>query len=83
MTDLITETNTKSHEILCGYKDLLSVENLSSIFEVSKNTIYKELKAGKFGEPIQVGRSIQNTQSLYPAKVFSEQIVGVWSSPVL
>jgi predicted DNA-binding transcriptional regulator AlpA len=44
-------------EVLTGYKDLLSVEDLSFIFEVSKQTIYKEMKDGKFGIPIQIGRA--------------------------
>jgi len=43
--------------ILDGYKDLLSVKDLSEIFEVSKQTIYKEMKEGKFGTPIQIGRA--------------------------
>jgi len=41
---------------LSEYKDLLSVNDLAEIFEVSKQTIYKELNAGKFGEPITIGR---------------------------
>ena len=43
--------------ILADYKDLLSVEDLAHIFMVSKKTIYKEMKSGKFGEPIQIGRA--------------------------
>ena len=43
--------------LLDGYRDLLSVEDLSAIFEVSKQTIYKEIKNGKFGNPIRIGRS--------------------------
>lgn len=42
---------------LDDYKDLLSVTDLSVIFEVSKQTIYKELKEGKFGVPVQIGRA--------------------------
>ncbi len=42
-----------------GYPDLLSVKDLMKIFGVSKQTIYKELKAGKFGSPINIGRSIK------------------------
>ena len=41
------------------YPDLLSVRHLTEIFNVSKNTIYKEIKAGKFGTPIQIGRSLK------------------------
>lgn len=42
--------------ILPDYKDLLTVDDLSKIFHVSKKTIYKELGSGKFGTPIQMGR---------------------------
>ena len=41
------------------YHDLLSVEDLMEIFAVSKNTIYKEIKAGKFGKPICIGRAFK------------------------
>lgn len=43
--------------VLTDYKDLLSVEDLANIFMVSKQTIYKELRSGKFGTPIQIGRA--------------------------
>jgi hypothetical protein len=42
-----------------GYPDLLSVEDLTKIFGVSKQTIYKEIKAGKFGTPINIGRAFK------------------------
>jgi len=42
---------------LAEYKDLLSVKDLSAIFEVSVQTIYKEIKNGKFGDPIRIGRT--------------------------
>ena len=42
---------------LTKYKDLLTVEDLMEIFNVGKTTIYKELKQGKFGSPIQIGRA--------------------------
>jgi len=45
--------------VLDGYRDLLSVKDLSTIFEVSKQTIYKEIKEGKFGTPIQIGRAFK------------------------
>ena len=41
------------------YKDLLSVQDLMKIFGVSKATIYKEIKQGKFGTPICIGRSFK------------------------
>jgi len=39
------------------YKDLLSVQDLIKIFNVSHVTIYKEIKQGKFGTPIKIGRA--------------------------
>jgi len=53
------ETYITNSNILAGYKDLLSVKDLVEIFEVSKQTVYKELKNGKFGSPIVIGRSIK------------------------
>jgi predicted DNA-binding transcriptional regulator AlpA len=41
---------------LSAYRDLLSVEDLAEIFETTKSTIYKEIKSGKFGEPLKIGR---------------------------
>ena len=41
------------------YKDLLSVQDLTEIFGVSKQTIYKNIKAGKFGTPIRIGRAFK------------------------
>jgi len=38
-----------------NYKDLLSVKDLTEIFGVSKQTIYKNIKEGKFGTPIKIG----------------------------
>ena len=51
--------NITNPPILTEYKDLLTVEDLSSIFEVSKQTIYKEIKEGKFGNPIKIGRAFK------------------------
>jgi predicted DNA-binding transcriptional regulator AlpA len=45
--------------VLKDYADLLSVDDLVKIFGVSKQTIYKELQAGKFGKPIRIGRAIK------------------------
>ena len=43
--------------ILSGYNDLLSVGDLCKIFDVTANTIYKEIKNNKFGKPIHIGRT--------------------------
>ena len=42
---------------LTDYGDLLTVEDLAHIFMVSNKTIYKEMRSGKFGKPIQIGRA--------------------------
>jgi len=44
---------------LYEYKDLLSVQDLMEIFNVSHVTIYKEIKEGKFGTPIRIGRAFK------------------------
>ena len=41
------------------YRDLLSVKDLGKIFDVSEATIYKEIKRGKFGTPINIGRAFK------------------------
>ena len=41
------------------YRDLLSVKDLTEIFGVSKQTIYKNIKDGKFGTPIKIGRAFK------------------------
>jgi excisionase family DNA binding protein len=46
-----------SEDLFAEYGDLLSADELAKIFRVSKQTIYKEIKAGKFGKPIQIGRA--------------------------
>jgi predicted DNA-binding transcriptional regulator AlpA len=53
----LNENYLMNRMVLADYNDLLSVDDLSSIFEVSKQTIYKEMKDGKFGTPIQIGRA--------------------------
>ena len=57
MGSFACEENNARPPILDGYKDLLNVKDLSEIFEVSRQTIYKEMKEGKFGTPIQIGRT--------------------------
>lgn len=58
-------------EVLDEYKDLLSVNDLSVIFTVSKNTIYKEIKDGKFGNPIQIGRAFKIPKAYLINKYFT------------
>ena len=45
--------------MLDKYNDLLSVSDLTEIFGVSKQTIYKNIREGKFGTPIQIGRAFK------------------------
>ena len=53
MGSFVCEEYNARLPILDGYKDLLNVKDLSEIFEVSRQTIYKEIKEGKFGTPIR------------------------------
>ena len=52
------------------YRDLLSVKDLTEIFGVSKATIYKEMKCGKFGTPIQIGRAFKIPKIYIVKKIF-------------
>ena len=45
--------------VLENYRDLLSVKDLTEIFCVSKQTIYKQIEQGLFGNPIQIGRAFK------------------------
>lgn len=58
------------NNVLSNYGDLLNVEDLSTIFEVSKNTIYKSVKDGKFGTPIQIGRAYKVPKTYVIKKFF-------------
>ena len=53
------EDRVKKPEVLSEYRDLLSVRDLAKIFTVSIGTIYKEIHEGKFGSPIQIGRTFR------------------------
>jgi predicted DNA-binding transcriptional regulator YafY len=54
-----TDNGSINNLPLSDYRDLLSVSDLAAIFNVSKNTIYKEIQEGKFGKPIQIGRAFK------------------------
>ena len=54
---------------LVNYPDLLSASQLSEIFSVSKQTIYKEIQNGKFGTPIKIGREYK-VSKLQIEKIF-------------
>ena len=57
-------------EVLAGYRDLLSVDDLCRIFGVSRQTIYKEIRMGKFGEAMQIGRAYRFPKTLIVQKFF-------------
>ena len=59
--------------VLLEYRDLLNVEDLSIIFGVSKQTIRRELKRGKFGNPIQVGRAYKIPKVYVLQRYFQSQ----------
>jgi len=52
------------------YNDLLSVDDLAKIFNVSKATIYKEIKSGIFGRCIQIGREFRFSKVYIIDKLF-------------
>lgn len=58
--------------ILKEYKDLLSVKDLMEIFNVSKTTIYKEIKNGKMGTPIRIGRAFKIPKIYIYNKFFAD-----------
>jgi len=60
-------------EIATKYKDLLCVDDLASIFKVSRQTIYKEIKNGKFGQPIQIGRAYKIPKLYIMQRYFQTQ----------
>ena len=53
------------------YRDLLTVLDLAEIFGVSKATIYKEIKQGKFGTPICIGRALKIPRKFVFEKFFA------------
>ena len=59
---------------LTDFGDLLSTKDLARLFGVSKQTIYKELKAGKFGVPIQIGRAYLVPKIHIEQRFFSPQL---------
>ena len=59
MSYTIFESNAANSIPLESYRDLLTVDDLAQIFNVSRKTIYKEIRDGKFGKPIKIGRSFK------------------------
>jgi len=44
---------------LDNYRDFLKVSEVAELLRISKQTVYKEIKMGKFGEPIKFGRELR------------------------
>jgi len=51
-----TFDNTQKALTLDNYGDLMSAKDLSIFLGVSKQTVYKEIRDGKFGTPLKFGR---------------------------
>jgi len=51
------DNNAVMTKTLDNYGDLMTVGELSAFLGVSKQTIYGEIKRGKFGEIIRFGRT--------------------------
>jgi excisionase family DNA binding protein len=49
-------SSTTRRMTLDNYGDLLTVKDLSGFLGVSEQTIYKEIRQGKFGKPLKFGR---------------------------
>ena len=58
-SSIMAESFHKSPTALSEYGDLLDVEDLTKIFRVSKQTVYKNIREGKFGKIIKIGRAIR------------------------
>jgi len=50
-------TKTTTPKSLDHYGDLMSVADLAAFLGVSKQTVYSEIREGRFGEPLKFGRS--------------------------
>jgi len=66
----VSKSNT-----LDNYGDLLTVKELSEFLGISKQTVYGEIKMGKFGIPIRFGRSYR-----IPKKYIAQRYLGGFNS---
>ena len=71
MDSMTHDVRVVSVPILEGYRDLLDVNDLVKLFQVSKQTIYREIKNGKFGTPICIGRAIKIPKIYLARRYFS------------
>jgi len=56
MSSIVFSNSNEKSEMLRGYRDLLTTQDLSEILGISKQTVYCEIRSGKFGEPLKFGR---------------------------
>ena len=69
--EIMVKTITFSNKFsLDRYNDLLSVTDLATIFDTTENTIYNEIKRGKFGAPIKIGRKYKVSKAFVFEKFF-------------
>ena len=54
--DIMQREHVVNSSTLESYGDLLTVKDLSVFLGISSQTIYKEIKQGKFGKPLKFGR---------------------------
>jgi len=73
MTNILTNSSASIPIALGDYRDLLSVKDLMEIFGVSKQTVRKEIKQGKFGTPIQIGRAYKIPKIYVVQRYFQAQ----------
>ena len=71
MTGISKDNAVQTSTILAGYKDLLSVKDLCRIFEISKQTVYREIQRGKFGDTIRIGRAHKVPKAYVVQRYFS------------
>ena len=67
--DNATKTTPKA-TTLDHYGDLMTATDLSNFLGVSKQTAYKEIREGKFGEPIKFGREYRIPKIYIVSKYF-------------
>jgi len=56
--------------LLEHYGDLMSVRDLASFLGVSRQTVYGELRSGKFGRPLKFGREYRVPKAYIQQRYF-------------
>jgi len=57
---------------LSEFNDLMTVSDIAKLFRISKQTVYKELRKGRFGATIKMGRAHYILKSQILSIFFSE-----------